>query len=505
MGTKQILKKLAGETAIYGMSTILARFINFLFLPLYTYILTTADYGILTEFMAYIAILQVILTLGLETGCFRFANKEGYDPKKVFSGALTAVSIMSAIFLVLMIVFGKGLASAMGYEGYYACYIYIGLILGSDSITSILFAKLRYKYKAWKFAIFKTLKILTETGSNLLLFLWFPQYAAAHPNNFLLNFISATPDFSYPIFSILLSCIVAFILFIPDLVKTGFSFDKKVLVPLLGYSLPLMIAGLPGVMNDFIDRILFRYFNVNVELWQSELGIYQAAVKIAVIMSLFVQMFRFASEPFFFARAKGKDFKKLYAKVMEYFTAFCMLIFLGIVFYIDIIQFIVGKDFRAAMDIIPIMLLSYMMLGMLFNVSMWYKLSDRSSFAIYITLIGLVVTSAINIVFLPKYSYWAAAWGHFFSYLIMLIVSVLFGRKYYKIPYKWGKIFFIVFLGLAVYALSFLIPESLPLWLRLVIKTIMIFVYIGAYLLFEKFSKKDKIIIPDTDESQNNQ
>lgn len=501
MGNGNILKKLAGETAIYGMSTILARFINFLFLPLYTYILTPADYGVLTEFMAYIAILQVLLTMGLETGCFRFANREEYNPKRVFSGALAAVAVVSAIFLALMMIFGRGLAASMGYGNFYNCYIYIGLILASDSMTAILFAKLRYRYKAWKFSIFKTLKIFTEMGSNLLLFLWFPHFTETHPANFMLRFISATPDFTYPIFSILLSCIVIFLLFLPDIFKTGFSFEKRTVRNLLGYSLPLMIAGLPGVMNDFIDRILFRFFNVDVTLWQSELGVYQAAVKVAVIMSLFVQMFRFASEPFFFARAKGNDFKKLYAKIMEYFVAFCMLIFLAIVFYIDIIQFIVGKDFRVAMGIVPVMLLSYVMLGMLFNVSMWYKLSDRSSFAIYITLIGLAVTSVINIVFLPKYSYWAAAWGHFFSYLTMLTASVLFGRKYYRIPYRWGMIFKIILFALLLYLLSFLIPDTLPLVWKLLIKTMFIIVYAGVYILYEKRFNKEKIKINEIENS----
>lgn len=492
MDNKGAIKKLAGETAIYGLSTILARFINFLFLPLYTYILTTTDYGILTEFMAYIAMFQVVLTLGLETGCFRFANKEGARPNVVFSNAIMTVSAVSLIFLLIMIFFGEEISAAMGYSGYYLCYVYIGAILAIDSFTAILFAKLRFESKAWKFAIIKTLKILTETGSNLLLFLWFPKFAVAHPDTFLLKFISATPDFSYPIFSICISCVVCLLLFIPDIFKLRFTFDKKVWKGLMLYSLPLMIAGLPGIVNDFLDRILFRFFNVDDTLWRSDLGIYQAAVKVAVIMSLFVQMFRFAAEPFFFSRAKEKGSKELYAKVMEYFVAFCMLVFLGIIFYLDIIQFIVGKDFRAGMGIVPIMLLSYVMLGMLFNVSMWYKLSDRSSFAIYITLAGLVVTSVINIVFLPKFSYWAAAWGHFASYFVMLIMSVLLGNKYYKIPYRWGKILGVIGFALILYAVNLLIPDSMSLAWRLVLRTILIFIYIAVYYSVEKYGSKNR-------------
>ena len=346
MDNKKAIKKLAGETAIYGMSTILARCINFLFLPLYTYYLSTTDYGVLTEFMAYIAVFQVVLVLGLETGCFRFANKEGNNPNSVFSNALITVAGTSFLFLLVMVLFGRGLSENMGYAGYYNCYIYIGVILFLDSFTAILFARLRFLSSAWKFAVIKTIKILTETGTNLLLFLWLPKYALSHPDTYILNFVSASPDFSYPVFSIFISCIVAFVFFIPDLLKFKFSFDRSMWGGLMKYSLPLMIAGLPGVINDFLDRILFRFFNVDDTLWRSDLGIYQAAVKIAVIMSLFVQMFRFAAEPFFFSRAKEKGSKELYAKVMEYFVAFCMLVFLGIVFYIDVIEMIVGRDFR---------------------------------------------------------------------------------------------------------------------------------------------------------------
>lgn len=485
---RKIVGKLAGETAIYGTSTILARFINFFFISLYTYILTPADYGVLTEFMAYIAILQVVLTLGLETGCFRFANREGYDPDKVFSGALISVSAVSSLFLLLMIVFGQNLSLRMGYEGYSLLYVYIGLIMAFDAFTAILFAKLRNERKAWKFALFKTMKILTETVTNLVMFLWFPSYAADHPDIWILNLVPPVPDFSYPVFAIFVSGIVSMLLFIPDLFRFRFGSDRRTVTAMLRYSLPLMIAGLPGVLNDFLDRVLFRYFNVDDTLWRADLGIYQAGVKVAVIMSLFVQMFRFASEPFFFSKAEDKDFRKVYAAVMEYFTAFCMLVFLGVVFYIDIIQYIVGRDFRAGMDIVPIMLFAYMLLGMLFNVSMWYKLSDRSSFAIYITLAGLVVTAVINILFLPEYSYHAAAWGHLASYMTMLLISVFFGRKYYPVPYRWDRILAVVGFGLAVYGISLLIPGTMAPVLLYGLKTVLIVVYVSAYYLFAKKS-----------------
>ena len=452
------LKQLAGQTMIYGLSTILARIINFLFVPIYTRLLTPESYGVVTEFMAYIAVLQVVLVLGLETGCFRFANKEGVDPKKVYSNAFVTVFCISATFLALMIAFAGPLSTALGYEGYGSCIMYMGGILSLDAITAILFAKLRQEGKALKFAIFKTLKIITETGANLFLFLWFPKHVeSAH---WLLHFIPATPDFSYVIFAIFISCVVCGLLFIPDYLRLSLSLDPKLLRQMLAYSLPLMVASLPGVVNDFLDRILFRYFDTNADAWRSSLGLYQAAVKLAVIMNLFIQMFRYAAEPFFFKRAREKESKDLYALVQEYFTAFCGLVFLGVILYIDIIALILGPQFREAVGVVPVMLLSYMILGMLFNVSMWYKLSGKTNMAIWITLAGLVVTAIVIVIFMPKYSYWAAAYGHLASYVVMFVISSILGSKYYPIPYRWGRLAAIAGLMFVVYGGSLLLDAK---------------------------------------------
>ena len=449
------LKQLAGQTVIYGLSTILARIINFLFVPIYTRLLTPESYGVVTEFMAYIAVLQVVLVMGLETGCFRFANKEGIDPKKVYSNAFVTVFCVSATFLALMIAFAGQISSALGYVGYEACIMYMGGILALDAVTAILFAKLRQENKALRFAVFKTIKIVTETVANLVLFLWFPKHVASAP--WLLNFIPETPDFSYVIFAIFISCIVCGLLFIPEYLRLSFSLDQKLLRQMLAYSLPLMVAALPGIVNDFLDRILFRYFDTNAEAWRSSLGLYQAAVKLAVIMNLFIQMFRYAAEPFFFRRAKEKDSRELYASVQEYFTAFCGLVFLGVILYIDVIALILGPQFRSAVGVVPIMLLSYMLLGMLFNVSMWYKLSGKTNMAIWITLAGLAVTAVVIILFMPKYSYWAAAYGHLASYVVMFAISSVLGAKYYPIPYRWGRLLTIaIFMG-AAYGASLLL------------------------------------------------
>ncbi|MEN6617988.1 MAG: oligosaccharide flippase family protein [Rikenellaceae bacterium] len=480
------LKTLAGETAIYGLSTILARVVNFLFIPIYTRILSTSSYGIYTEFSAYIAILLVLLTLGLETGCFRFANTHS-SPKAVFSNALLTVTILAVITFTLLTLFSDPISTFMGYSGYPEIIVYIGSILAIDSFTAILFAKIRFEHKAVKFAVFKSIKIFSETVFNLILFFIVPTYLATHPHTALLNFISPSPDFTYILFATFLSGIVSLIIFIPDILQVRFSFNKELWKKMMLYSLPLMIAQLPGTLNDYIDRPLFRIFSPEGNVWESDLGIFQAGVKIATLMLLCIQMFRFAAEPFFFSRAKEEGAKKLYASVMEHFTAFSMLIFLGIMLYIDIFEFIIGSNFRAGIDIVPIMLMAYVILGMNFNVSMWYKLSGKTNIAIYITLAGLMSTLLIDIPFMPVYSYHAAAWGHLVSYLIMFVISVILGNKYYPIPYKWKKILGFIVLGLALYVISLLLPE-MNLILKLGIHTILILIYIITYLYIEKIS-----------------
>jgi O-antigen/teichoic acid export membrane protein len=375
----------------------------------------------------------------------------------------------------------------MGYAGYPEVIIYIGSILAIDSFTAILFAKLRFEHKALKFAVLKSIKIFSETAFNLILFFIVPAYLISHPQTALLHFISATPDFTYILFATFLSGVVSLIIFIPDIIKIQFAFNKSLWKNMMLYSLPLMIAQLPGALNDSIDRIIFPYFSPEGHVWESDLGIFQAGVKIATLMMLFIQVFRFAAEPFFFSRAKEEGSKELYASVMEHFTAFSMLVFLGIMLYMNILEYIVGSDFREGLDIVPIMLMAYVILGMNFNVSMWYKLSGKTNIAIYITLAGLLATLIINVLFMPIYSYHAAAWGHLISYLIMFVISVVLGNKYYPIPYRWKKIFGLIAIGLAMYIISLLLPE-MNSYLEFLIHTILIATYIVAYLIIEKIS-----------------
>ena len=476
------MKQLAGETAVYGMSTILARIVNFLLLPLYTRVLPEADYGVVCEFMAYIAILQVVLVLGLETGCFRYASKRGEDSGKVFSNAFMAVLALSLLFFTGISLFSGRLAAAMGYPGMASVVVYVAAILLFDNPLAILFARLRHEHKAVRFAVIKTLKIFTEVGMNLVLYLVMPNRFAAHPHHWMLRFVGPSPDYTYAIFAILVSCLLCLLLMLPELVRLRWRPDRPLLASLLAYSLPLMIASLPGVLNDFIDRILMRFLHADPALWRADLGVYQAGVKIAVIMSLFVQMFRYAAEPFFFQRSAERGSRELYARVMNYFTAFCMAGFLFVMLFMDEIGLIVGKDFRAGLSIAPVMLLAYVLLGMLFNVNMWYKLSGKTQYALWVTLSGLAVTLAVNILWMPRYSYHAAAWGHLASYAVMLLISARLGARHFPIPYDWKRMGAFLLLGVGLWGLSLLLP-SLAFWPRTLLHLLFLLAYLGAALL----------------------
>ena len=319
---------------------------------------------------------------------------------------------------------------------------------------------------------------------NLLLYLVLAARFAQGSSLWLTRFVSATPDFTYPIFAILVSCLVCLVLISPELFKLTFRLDRTLVRCLLIYSLPLMVAGLPGIMNDVLDRLLMRFINADPVNWRADLGVYQAAVKLAVIMQLFVQMFRYAAEPFFFQRERDKGSKKIYADVLNYFTAFCMFGFVVLMLFMNEIGLILGKDFRVGLDITPIMLMAYVITGILFNVNIWYKLSEKTGYAVWITLAGLVVTIIVNMIFMPRYSYHAAAWGHIASYLTMLVLTAALGRRHYPIPYNWGVVLLLVASGLGVWALSTCLPEMATGW-RILVHFIFVLLYIAvAFVIF---------------------
>ncbi|MDR2126846.1 MAG: oligosaccharide flippase family protein [Prevotellaceae bacterium] len=483
------IKKLAGETAIYGMTTIVARIINFFFVPLYTRVIDTDAFGVYSEIISYIAILQALFAFGMETAFFRFASKDKNNANKVFSTILLFLASTSLAVLAAGIIFAGDIADAFGYFGRGELVWCSAAILAIDSFTSVIFARLRYQQKAWKFGIFKIIKILSETSLNLVLFLGFPAYAAAHPDSFMLKFLSPVPDGGYILFAILGSCIISLLLFLPVLFKTKFSFSPTLLKQLMIYSLPVVLSQLPGVLNDVTDRILFRFFSPEGESGINLVGIFSANAKLAVFMTLFVQMFRFAAEPFFFNQSNKDNQKQIYVDVMKYFVIACVFIFLLVALYLDIFKLFIGNAFRVGIGVVPIMLLANILLGINFNLSMWYKISEQTKFAVNITLSGLLVTIAVNAVFMPHFGYYAAACGHFLSYLTMIVVSWRLCKKHYFIPYKWKTITLYIVFGIILFALSRIVATQNYL-LNFALNSVFILIYLYFVIRKEKIDIK---------------
>ncbi|MDR1886612.1 MAG: oligosaccharide flippase family protein [Prevotellaceae bacterium] len=482
---KDVLKRLAKDTGIYGMSSILARTLNFFLLPVYTRLLSEGDYGIYTEIFAYLAFIQVVLVFGMETGFFRFASRDGYDSGKVFSTVSTFLLIVSSVFFFLCLIFSERIASGRNY--YPVAVVYAAGILAIDAFTSVFFARLRYERKALKFAAYRSVKILSEVFFNLLFLYLLPKYFAARPQSALLNFFTPEASYIYILAAVFCSCVVSLLLFAPEIIRTKYGIHLPYLKVIVIYSLPLMLAGLQGTLNDFIDRFLFRYLAPeNGTTWEEQLGIFGAAAKLAVIMSLFVQMFRYAAEPYFFAEASKSDIKPVYAKVMKYFTVFCVFIFLAINFYSDILQYILGKNFRSGMIVLPVMLFAYMLSGINQNVSMWYKLASKTGMAIAVTFAGLLTAVVINVLFMPKYSYMAAAWGHVASYAVMILLSWQLSKRYYKIPYRWTSIILYLTAGIALFFASRIMKTS-SVALNLTLNTILLLLF--AFFVVKKERK----------------
>jgi O-antigen/teichoic acid export membrane protein len=481
-----VFKRLAKDTGIYGVSSILARTLNFFLLPIYTRVLSEGNYGLYTEIFAYIAVIQVVLIFGMETGFFRFASLDEYDSRKVFSTISCFMLVVSLLFFCLCAFFAEGIAETKNYCP--AAVIYAAGILSLDIFTSVFFARLRYEHKAVKFALYRTVKILSEILFNLLFLFLLPKYFVTHPDSALLRFFTPEASYVYILAAVFCSCVVSVLLFIPEIIRTQYRIYFPYLKVILIYSVPLMLAGLQGTLNDFVDRYLFRYLAPeNGYTWEEQLGIFGAAAKLAMLMLLFVQMFRYAAEPYFFSEASKSDIKPVYAKIMKYFTIFCVVVFLSINFYSDILQYILGKNFRLGMTVLPVMLFAYMLSGINQNISMWYKLASKTKIAMLITFAGLLTSIVVNFLFMPKYSYMAAAWGHVASYLIMVCISWHLSKRYYKIPYQWPSIILYLCSGIALLFVSKII-ETPSVLLNLILNTALL-------LLFVLFVvKKEKII-----------
>lgn len=479
-------KALVGQTAVYGVGTVVPRLLNFILLtPLHTYYFgDTAQYGVITEFYAYVVFLMVILTYGLETGFFRFANhyKNGKD---VFRTALSSLAVTTGLFLLLVVVFNKSLARVLEYPDHPDYILMVGWIVALDAFTSIPFAYLRFKNKALKFSVIRIVSVVLNILLNFLFLYVFPGIYEKNPGAWVRLIYDPNIGVGY----VFISNLVASSFNLVALSKEIFIIRGKAKLHLwkemILYSLPLLISGLAGTVNEAIDRVMLKQLlpeNVNA---LGQLGIYGANYKLAVLMTVFIQMFRYGVEPYYFARSGDMDAKEQYAGIMKYFIIFTLIIFLFVNFYIEILKYYIASNYHGGLDIVPIVLAANMFLGIYINLSIWYKLTNLTKFGAQITLGGALITILINALFIPRYGYQASAWAHFTCYLSMVIASYLLSRKYYRIKYDLKQIGIYALLTLVLFVIERLIEFSSTL-AELAMNT-------GLFLIFVVYAlKKEK-------------
>ncbi len=478
------IKKLAGQTAIYGFSSIIGRFLNYLLVPLYTYKIAAASggYGVVTNIYAYTGLLLVLLTFGMETTFFRFATKENSDPNKAFSTAGLSVGFVALVFVALVLAFLKPIANIMAYDSHPEYIGIMAIVVGLDAFQAILFARLRYEQKALKFACLKLLFIFMNIGLNLFVFLAAPALADRYPD--LMSWYHTEYQVRY-IFLINLICtsIVTFG-FIPEIRKLRYGIDFAMLKEMLKYTWPLLLLGLTGILNQVADKICFRYLVPGSE-GEVQLGIYGACVKIAMIMAMITQAFRYAYEPFVFGSNKDRNSGEMQAKVMNYFIIFTLLAFMAVVAYLPILKYIIKSDYWEGLRVVPIVMMAEIFMGIYFNLSFWYKLTDQTWWGAIFSAIGCIVLLAINIVFVPQVGYMACAWGGFAGYGVCMILSYLVGRKKNPIPYDLKSALFYIVITLILYMAIAFLPEF-NLIVTLVLNTAILLLFVAAVAWKEK-------------------
>jgi polysaccharide biosynthesis protein len=474
------MKSLAKDTAIYGLSSILGRFLNWCFVFLYINVLkTTAEYGIVTNLYAYMALLLILLTYGMETGFFRFANdREEKDPLKVYTTGLISLATSSTLFFVAVWVFRAPLAGILGYPEHTDYVWMMALIIAMDAFSALPFAYLRYQKRPVRFAVIKLLSIFLNIVFNLFFILLCPWLYKIHPEWISWFF---NPDFlvGYILVSNVISSGAILLVLVPEIFGIHYRFDARVLKRMLRYSFPLLILGIAGIMNQTFDKMFYPVLASGRPDAMSELGIYGAVYKIAIVMVMFTQAFRFAYEPFIFSknREKGEGNKQAYSDAMKYFIIFGLLIFLGVMFYLDIVKYFMPPAYYVGLAVVPIVMLADLFFGIFFNLSLWYKLTDRTQWGAWFSLFGFVITAVMNIAFVPRFGYMACAWAAFVCYLCMMVASYFIGQRIYPIRYDLRSAFVYTLLALVLYAAGMLIPID-NIVLRILFRTILLAVFI---------------------------
>ncbi len=469
------IKSLIGQTAVYGLSSIAGRFLNYLLVPLYTNLFLTSEYGIVTELYAYVSMLLILLTYGMETGYFRFCQNTDSKRSTVYSTTFSSLLFTSVLFSILLYFNVESLSSLIGYQENSNYVLLLGLTIALDAVSAVPFAKLRIENRAKLFAIIKFINIGLNIGLNLFFLLIIPNFFS--DDNFFYRYFFVGRDVGYIFLSNFLASLLTILLLLPQILQAfkPYVLDFKLLKKIFLYSYPLLFAGIAGMMSENLDRILLKYFLVAPDyliklvhsailipgsLYDSnqfvmhQIGIYGANVKLAVIMTLSIQAFRYAAEPFFFNYSKNSDSKLLYAKVMKYFILFGLFVFLGITLFIDYAKHFINSSYHEGLYVVPILLISKLFFGIIFNLSIWYKLTNKTHYGALLAFIGAAVSISLNVILIPRIGYLGSAWASIAAYSSMMLISFALLRKHFPIKYDLKGIFIYIFVALTFYAVN---------------------------------------------------
>ena len=470
MASTNNMKGLAKDTAIYGLSSIIGKFLNYLLVPLYTYALArTADYGIVTNLYAWTALLLVILTYGTETGFFRFANRDDYDADTVYKTTFGTVLFTSALFAILVVIFQHPIAGFLGYSDHSEFIAMMAMTVAMDAFACIPFSYLRYKKRPLLFAGLKLLFVILNIAFNLLFLV-----------------VLKKNDVYYVFLSNILATTIQTLCLLPFTLPHGGKYDFHVLRDILRYSLPLLVLGVAGIMNQTLDRILFPYL-YPYEDAQAQLGIYGACFKVAMVMMMFTQAFRYAYEPFVFAKHKDRQSVEAYADAMKYYIIFSYLILLGVIVYLDIFRYIVSSAYWEGLKIVPVVLWTYVFQGIYFNLSFWYKLTDETKWGAYFSLIGLAITLVLQIVGVPIIGYWASCGSSLVCYFCIMLLSYFIGQRKAPIPYDLKRIglYTMLTIGLLAVYYALRLYYISNMWLMMAAGTVLLLIYCGILIKFD--------------------
>lgn len=485
------VKSLAKDTAIYGMSSIVGRFLNWCLVPLYTIMFPTTEYGIVTYVYSVIAIVLIILTYGMETGFFRFANHDRWkDPMQVYSTTLISLASSSTVFIVLVFIFLKPITHWMECDGHPSYTWMMAICVAIDAFTSIPFGYLRYRRRPMRFAILRLVNIGINIGLNIFFILccpWLMKHAPSTVEWFY------RPDFGigYIFLANLIASFTTLLMLLPEISGFRWQFCSKLWKEMLKYSAPLLVLGIAGVMNQTLDKILFPNLYLHSDAL-SQLGIYGANYKIAIIMVMFIQAFRFAYEPFIFSQNKkeGHGAEKSYADAMKYFIIMALFIFMFVMFYLDILRYFISPKYFSGLKVVPIVMMAELFFGIFFNLSVWYKLTDKTIWGAWFSLLGLAMTIGFNAALVPSLGYMGCAWAAFICYGVMMTSSYIVGQIKYPISYPMRRIGTYVLISGLLYVLGEYILASSIHWINWIVRGILIGIYVGSVIKIENISPR---------------